>query len=132
MPDDEGRLEILHIHTKNMKLHENVDLKSIASQIHGFVGADIAQLCSEAALACIREQMDVIDIEDSEIDAEILASMSVTKVSAPLADTRSPLLFSSLTLGRSLLTGSLHVGARRRQPLVAAQHGGGGAQRQVG
>jgi len=79
VPDEEGRLEILHIHSKNMKLHENVDLKSVAAQIHGFVGADIAQLCSEAALCCIREQMDIIDIEDTEIDAEILASMSVTK-----------------------------------------------------
>jgi len=77
VPDEEGRLEILHIHTKNMKLAEDVDLEQIAGQIHGFVGADIAQLCSEAALGCIREQMDVIDIEDTEIDAEILAGMAV-------------------------------------------------------
>lgn len=79
VPDEEGRLEILHIHTKNMKLHEDVDLEKIAGQIQGFVGADIAQLCSEAALQCIREQMDIIDIEDSEIDASILAAMSVTQ-----------------------------------------------------
>jgi len=52
-----------------MKLAEDVDLRSVAEQIHGFVGADIAQLCSEAALQCIREQMDVIDIEDEVIDA---------------------------------------------------------------
>ncbi len=58
VPDEEGRLEILHIHTKNMKLHENVNLENVASQIHGFVGADIAQLCTEAALACIREQVN--------------------------------------------------------------------------
>lgn len=79
VPDQEGRLEILRIHTKNMKLHENVDLNKVAEQIHGFVGADIAQLCSEAAMQCIREQMDVIDIEDEVIDAEILAAMSVTQ-----------------------------------------------------
>jgi len=77
VPDEEGRLEILHIHTKNMKLGDDVDLEQISSQINGFVGADIAQLCSEAALGCIREQMDVIDIEDTQIDAEILASMAV-------------------------------------------------------
>lgn len=79
VPDTEGRLEILQIHTKNMKLDENVDLERIADQIHGFVGADIAQLCSEAALSCIREQMDIIDIDDETIDAEILAAMSVTQ-----------------------------------------------------
>lgn len=79
VPDAEGRLEILHIHTKNMKLDETVDLETVAQDLHGFVGADIAQLCTEAALCCIREQMDIIDIEDDSIDAEILASMSVTQ-----------------------------------------------------
>jgi len=79
VPDEEGRLEILHIHTKNMKLAEEVNLERVAEQIHGFVGADIAQLCTEAALACIREQMDVIDLDDDVIDAEILAAMSVNQ-----------------------------------------------------
>jgi len=79
VPDLEGRMEILAIHTKNMKLSEDVNLEKVAEQIHGFVGADIAQLCSEAALQCIREQMDVIDIEDEQIDAEILAAMSVSQ-----------------------------------------------------
>jgi transitional endoplasmic reticulum ATPase len=79
VPDQEGRMEILAIHTKNMKLAEDVNLEKVAEQIHGFVGADIAQLCSEAALQCIREQMDVIDIEDEVIDAEILAAMAVSQ-----------------------------------------------------
>jgi len=78
VPDAEGRLEILQIHTKNMKLDDDVDLERVSGQIHGFVGADIAQLCSEAALGCIREQMDIIDIDDETIDAEILAAMSVS------------------------------------------------------
>lgn len=43
-----------------------------------YVGADLAALCTEAALQCIREKMDVIDLEDENIDAEILNSMSVT------------------------------------------------------
>jgi transitional endoplasmic reticulum ATPase len=77
VPDEEGRLEILRIHTRNMKLAEDVNLEQVAAQCHGFVGADIAQLCSEAALGCIREQMDIIDIEDENIDAEILSAMSV-------------------------------------------------------
>lgn len=80
VPDEEGRLEVLHIHTKNMKLDESVDLEQVAAQIHGFVGADIAQLCTEAALQCIREQMDIIDMDDETIDAEILSAMSVTQV----------------------------------------------------
>jgi transitional endoplasmic reticulum ATPase len=79
VPDTEGRLEILHIHTRNMRLHENVDLEVVAEQTHGFVGADLAQLCTEAALQCIREQMEVIDLEEETIDAEILAAMSVTQ-----------------------------------------------------
>lgn len=79
VPDEEGRLEVLQIHTKNMKLHENVKLEEIASLSHGFVGADIAQLCTEAALQCIREQMDIIDVEDEVIDAEILNAMAVTQ-----------------------------------------------------
>ncbi|GFP90784.1 cell division cycle protein 48 homolog [Phtheirospermum japonicum] len=45
---------------------------------HGYVGADLAALCMEAALQCIREKMDVIDLEDETIDAEILNSMAVT------------------------------------------------------
>mmetsp|Transcript_16844 Transcript_16844/g.20249 ORF Transcript_16844/g.20249 Transcript_16844/m.20249 type:complete len:872 (+) Transcript_16844:33-2648(+) len=78
VPDEEGRLEVLHIHTKNMKLHEKVDLEKISAETHGFVGADLAQLCTEAALQCIRDQMEFIDIEDEVIDAEVLAGMQVT------------------------------------------------------
>ena len=106
VPDEIGRLEILRIHTKNMKLSdevgisffrlkllltyicfdlfnsvpfiEQVDLERISKDTHGYVGADLAALCTEAALQCIREKMDVIDLEDETIDAEILNSMAVT------------------------------------------------------
>ncbi len=43
-------MEILRIHTKNMKLAEDVDLAAIAKDTHGFVGADVAALCTESAL----------------------------------------------------------------------------------
>jgi len=79
IPDATGRLEILRIHTKNMKLDESVDLESISNETHGYVGADLAALCTESALQCIREKMDVIDLEDDTISAEILESMSVTQ-----------------------------------------------------
>mmetsp|Transcript_2268 Transcript_2268/g.4015 ORF Transcript_2268/g.4015 Transcript_2268/m.4015 type:complete len:811 (+) Transcript_2268:115-2547(+) len=78
VPDDNGRLEILRIHTKNMKLAEDVDLEQISKETHGYVGSDIAALCTEAALQCIREKMDVIDLEDENIDAEVLNAMAVT------------------------------------------------------
>ena len=78
VPDEVGRMEILRIHTKNMKLSEDVDLAEVAKSTHGFVGADMAALCTEAALQCIREKMDLIDIEEDTIDAEILDSMCVT------------------------------------------------------
>ena len=55
-----------------------VDLERISKETHGYVGADLAALCTESALQCIREKMDVIDLEDETIDAEILNSMAVT------------------------------------------------------
>ena len=84
VPDENGRLEILRIHTKNMKLHEEedgeqVDLPEIAKATHGFVGADIAALCTAAAMNTIRQKLHLIDPEGDDIDAEILASMFVTK-----------------------------------------------------
>merc|ERR1711935_1053954 len=79
VPDENGRLEVFRIHTRNMKLDEDVDPESVARETHGFVGADIAALCTEAAMQCIREKMDLIDIEDEQIDAEILDSMAVNQ-----------------------------------------------------
>ncbi|CAA6662630.1 unnamed protein product [Spirodela intermedia] len=78
VPDEIGRLEVLRIHTKNMKLSDDVDLERISKDTHGYVGADLAALCTESALQCIREKMDIIDLEDETIDAEILNSMAVT------------------------------------------------------
>ena len=79
VPDAIGRLEILRIHTKNMKLAEEVDLEAIAKDTHGFVGADLAQLCSEAAMQCIREKMELISLDDESVPAEVLNSMFVTQ-----------------------------------------------------
>ncbi|CAL4929065.1 unnamed protein product [Urochloa decumbens] len=78
VPDEVGRLEVLRVHTKNMKLAEDVDLEAVSKDTHGYVGADLAALCTEAALQCIREKMDMIDLEDETIDAEILNSMAIT------------------------------------------------------
>merc|ERR1712013_499681 len=64
--------------TKNMRLHDDLDLEQVAAETHGHVGADLAALCSEAALQQIREKMDLIDLEDETIDAEVLDSLAVT------------------------------------------------------
>ncbi|RZB74867.1 Cell division cycle protein 48-like [Glycine soja] len=61
-------------HLKKLK----VDIERIAKDTHGYVGADLAAICTEAALQCIREKMDVIDLEDENIDAEVLNSMTVS------------------------------------------------------
>ena len=60
-----------------MKLSEDVDLTLVAKDTHGFVGADMAYLCTESALQCIREKMDLFDIEDEKIDAQVLDQMAV-------------------------------------------------------
>merc|ERR1711953_1610002 len=78
IPDTTGRLEILRIHTKNMKLADDVDLEQVANETHGHVGADLAALCSEAALQQIRGKMDLIDLEEETIDAEVMDSLAVT------------------------------------------------------
>ena len=53
--------------------------QQVAAETHGHVGADLAALCSEAALQQIRGKMDLIDLEDESIDAEVLDSLAVTQ-----------------------------------------------------
>ncbi|KAF6213451.1 hypothetical protein GE061_011170 [Apolygus lucorum] len=78
IPDSIGRLEVLRIHSKNMKLSDDVNLEEVANETHGHVGADLASLCSEAALQQIREKMEIIDLEDEMIDAQVLDSLAIT------------------------------------------------------
>ena len=78
VPDETGRLEILNIHTKKMKIADDVDLVEIARDTHGYVGADLSQLCTEAAMLCIRENLQNIDVEANSIPVEVLNQMAVT------------------------------------------------------
>jgi transitional endoplasmic reticulum ATPase len=78
IPDAVGRMEILRIHTKNMRLADDLNLETVAAETHGHVGSDLAAICSEAALQQIRGKMDLIDLEDENIDVEILNSLAVT------------------------------------------------------
>ena len=77
VPNDDGRLEILLIHTRGMPLADDIELKDLASELHGYTGADIKSLCREAAMKSIRRYLPEIDLESEKIPSEILQSMQI-------------------------------------------------------
>jgi len=81
VPNKEGRKEILQIHTRGMPLAKNVDLDKIAEITYGYVGADIAALCKEAAMHAVRRVLPDISVIKSEgpIPQDILKKLVVTK-----------------------------------------------------
>ncbi|MCD6443783.1 CDC48 family AAA ATPase [Candidatus Bathyarchaeota archaeon] len=78
VPNKQGRLEILQIHTRGMPLADDVDLEYLASITHGFVGADLEALCKEAAMRALRRIIPEIDFEKETIPAEVLNKITVT------------------------------------------------------
>ncbi|MFB5631934.1 MAG: CDC48 family AAA ATPase [Nitrosopumilus sp.] len=78
IPDDEGRFEILSIHTRGMPIDEKVDLKQISKTTHGFVGADLEVLSKEAAMRSLRRILPEIDLDEDKISAEILQKIEIT------------------------------------------------------
>ncbi len=78
IPDKNARFEILNIHTRGMPLDENVDISQLAEVTHGYVGADMAALCREAAMSAIRKIMPGIDLESEHISPEIILEMKVS------------------------------------------------------
>src|ERR671915_1277606 len=78
VPDREGRLEILQIHTRGMPLSEDIDLQELAARLHGYTGADIKALCREAAMKALRRCLPEIELEGERISSEILESMVIT------------------------------------------------------
>jgi transitional endoplasmic reticulum ATPase len=77
VPSASERYEILQVHTRNMPLAKDVDLKKIANMTHGFVGADIAALCREAAMKALRRYLPEIDIQQEKIPPEVLEKLEV-------------------------------------------------------
>jgi transitional endoplasmic reticulum ATPase len=77
VPNEDGRLEILLIHTRGMPLADDIDLKDLASELHGYTGADIKSLCREAAMKSIRRYLPQIDLESEKIPSEVLQSMQI-------------------------------------------------------
>jgi transitional endoplasmic reticulum ATPase len=78
VPNVEGRLEILQIHTRGMPLSEEMNLQALASELHGYTGADIKALCREAAMKALRRYLPEIDLEGDKISPEILESMVIS------------------------------------------------------
>jgi transitional endoplasmic reticulum ATPase len=79
VPDKNGRLEILQIHSRNMPLDTDVDQKKIASVTHGFVGADLEYLCKEAAMKCLRRLLPDLNLEDEKLPPETLDKLIITQ-----------------------------------------------------
>jgi transitional endoplasmic reticulum ATPase len=79
VPDREGRREIFQIHTRGMPLKEDVNLDDLADRTYGFVGADIAATCREAAMTSLRRILPEIDLEQKEILKETLDKLIVTR-----------------------------------------------------
>ncbi len=82
VPDETGRLEVLHIHTRGMPLttegDEKVELERLAKITHGFVGADLNALCREAAMKALRRYLPQIKLEEEEIPPDVLDQLEVT------------------------------------------------------
>jgi transitional endoplasmic reticulum ATPase len=80
VPSKEGRLDVLKIHTRNMPLAEDVDLKEIANVTHGFVGADLSSLAKEAAMIVLRKVLPELQLEKEEaIPKETLEKLRISQ-----------------------------------------------------
>ena len=79
IPNRNGRLDILQIHTRGMPLADDVDLDRLADLTHGYAGADLAALCKEAAMHSLRRILPDLDMEAESIPAEVLNRIEVSK-----------------------------------------------------
>ena len=77
IPDGDGRLDILHIHTRGMPLTDNVKLEYFAKITHGFVGADLESLCKEAAMRSLTRVIPEINLEQTKIPIEVLNKIKI-------------------------------------------------------
>ncbi len=78
VPDREGRLEILQIHTRGMPLAKDVNLEKLADISHGFVGADLQSLSKEAGMRSLRRILPNIDLSSESIPSDTLRKIIVT------------------------------------------------------
>ena len=81
VPDQKGRIQVLQIHTRNMPLDKDVDIKHFASITYGFVGADLEALCKEAAMSALRRVLPGISWKKTpELPPEIFEKLKVTNL----------------------------------------------------
>lgn len=78
VPNVEGRLEILQIHTRGMPLAEDINLIELASGLYGYTGADIKALCREAAMKALRRYLPEIDLEGDKVSPDTLETIEIT------------------------------------------------------
>jgi transitional endoplasmic reticulum ATPase len=88
VPDESGRREILDVHTRGMPLDEDVDLDRLAARTHGFVGADIASLVTEAAMVALRRTRDEPVVRWGDFETA-LASVDPSAMREYVAETPS-------------------------------------------
>lgn len=77
VPNTDGRRDILHIHTRGMPLAKDIKIRELASELHGYTGADIKSLCREAATRAIRRYLPQMDLESEQIPSDVLRSMEI-------------------------------------------------------
>ena len=77
VPNEDGRYEVLLIHTRGMPIADGINLRDLASELHGYTGADIKSLCREAAMKAIRRYLPKIDLETEQVPSKVLQSMEI-------------------------------------------------------
>jgi transitional endoplasmic reticulum ATPase len=77
VPNRDGRLEVLQIHTRGMPLDKDVDLQKLADISHGFVGADLQALAKEAAMRALRRVLPDINLSSESIPLDTLRKIIV-------------------------------------------------------
>jgi transitional endoplasmic reticulum ATPase len=78
IPDEEGRYDILQIHTRGMPLEQDINLKSYAKVTHGFVGADLEMVAKEAAMRSLRRIISEINLKETKVPVNVLNKIKVT------------------------------------------------------
>lgn len=79
VPNKEGRLEILQIHSRGMPLLGGVNLKHLAEKTHGFVGADLQALAKEAAMIALRRILPDLNLDEEVIQPDILNKLTISQ-----------------------------------------------------
>lgn len=77
IPGRKSRCDILNVHLRDMPLTDDVSIDDLAGMTQGFVGADLAALCREAAMKCVRTHMKGLDL-DRPIPTSVLENMKVS------------------------------------------------------